>query len=123
LDVAVANAGIATWGRFWEMPVDRWRDMIDINLTGAFNTLGAAVPAMIEAGNGGSIVCISSVAGHQVAAGDGALQRRQARRRRPGQQCVDRVGALRIRVHTVHPWGVVTPMAETGSEAGQDVKR
>ena len=63
LDVVVANAGIATWGRFWEMPVDRWRDMIDINLTGVFNTLRAAVPAMIEAGNGGSVVCISSVAG------------------------------------------------------------
>jgi NAD(P)-dependent dehydrogenase (short-subunit alcohol dehydrogenase family) len=45
------------------MTVERWQYMIDINLTGVFNTLRAAIPAMIEAGNGGSIICTSSVAG------------------------------------------------------------
>src|SRR5919106_256461 len=43
LDVVVANAGVSNWGRFWEMDLDRWRDMIDINLTGVFHTLRAAV--------------------------------------------------------------------------------
>src|SRR5215217_5806455 len=32
LDVVVANAGISTWGRFWEMSEERWHAMIDINL-------------------------------------------------------------------------------------------
>ncbi len=63
LDVVVANAGIVSWGRFWEMDLDRWNDMIDINLTGVFHTLRATVPDMIAADNGGSIICTSSVAG------------------------------------------------------------
>src|SRR4051812_9935691 len=42
LDVVVANAGVSTWGRFWEMPEQRWLDMIDINLTGVWRTLRAA---------------------------------------------------------------------------------
>src|SRR5215213_1826115 len=43
LDVVVANAGICNWGRFWEMPDDQWQIMIDINLTGVWRTLKAAV--------------------------------------------------------------------------------
>ena len=41
LDVVVADAGVSTWGRFWEMPLDRWTDMVDIDLTGVFHTLRA----------------------------------------------------------------------------------
>jgi NAD(P)-dependent dehydrogenase (short-subunit alcohol dehydrogenase family) len=63
LDVVVANAGISNWARFWEMPDDQWQTMIDINLTGAWRTVKAAVPHMLSAGNGGSIITISSVAG------------------------------------------------------------
>jgi NAD(P)-dependent dehydrogenase (short-subunit alcohol dehydrogenase family) len=63
LDIVVANAGIVSWGRFWEMSPRQWQDMIDINLTGVYNTLRAAAPAMIAAGNGGSIIATSSVAG------------------------------------------------------------
>lgn len=48
LDVVVANAGICTWSRFWEMPDDQFEELIDINLTGVFKTLKAAAPAMIE---------------------------------------------------------------------------
>jgi NAD(P)-dependent dehydrogenase (short-subunit alcohol dehydrogenase family) len=63
LDVVVANAGISTWARFWEMPDEQWQTMIDVNLTGVWRTMKAAVPHMLSAGNGGSIVNISSVAG------------------------------------------------------------
>ena len=42
---------------------DGWRDVIDVNLTGAHNTVEMAIPTMIEQGGGGSIVLISSVAG------------------------------------------------------------
>jgi NAD(P)-dependent dehydrogenase (short-subunit alcohol dehydrogenase family) len=54
LDIVVANAGISSWGRFWEMTDERWQDMIDINLTGVWRTLRAAAPTMIEQGTGGS---------------------------------------------------------------------
>jgi SDR family mycofactocin-dependent oxidoreductase len=117
LDVVVANAGVSNWGRFWEMPLDRWRDMIDINLTGVYHTLRATVPAMIGAGNGGSIVCISSVAGikslpgqaHYAAAKHGVVGL--------AKSAAIELGPYRIRVNTVHPWGVSTPMALEGAEA------
>lgn len=47
--VVVANAGISTWARFWEMPDDEWQTMIDVNLTGIWRTMKASVPHMISA--------------------------------------------------------------------------
>lgn len=62
IDVLVANAGIVTYGPLAEMDAETWGTMIDVNLTGAFNTVRAAVPAMVEAGFG-RVVAISSMAG------------------------------------------------------------
>lgn len=44
LDVVVANAGICSWNRFWEMPDDQFEELIDINLTGVFKTLKRRPP-------------------------------------------------------------------------------
>ena len=63
LDVVVANAGVLSWGRLWELTDEQWNTVIDVNLTGNWRTLRATVPAMIEAGNGGSIIVVSSAAG------------------------------------------------------------
>lgn len=52
LDVVVANAGMTTAGRAWEIDLEHWRATIDINLTGAFHTVKAAVPLMIEQATG-----------------------------------------------------------------------
>ena len=60
LDVLVANAGVLSWGRLWELSDEQWNTVIDVNLTGTWRTLRAVIPAMIEAGNGGSIIIISS---------------------------------------------------------------
>ncbi len=62
LDIAVANAGIGRGGSVLEMPLKDWQDQIDINLTGVFLTVQAAAQRMVAAGNGGRIVCISSLA-------------------------------------------------------------
>jgi SDR family mycofactocin-dependent oxidoreductase len=112
LDVVVANAGISTWGRFWEMDDERWQSMIDINLTGVWRTMRAAAPAMIEAGNGGSIITISSVAGlkslpgqsHYSAAKHGVVGLTKA--------AAIELAEHRIRVNSIHPWGVESPMTE-----------
>jgi SDR family mycofactocin-dependent oxidoreductase len=111
LDVVVANAGISSWGRFWEMPDEVWRATIDINLTGAWRTFRAAVPAMIEQGRGGSLIAISSVAGikalpgqaHYTAAKHGLVGLVKA--------AAIELGPYGIRANSVHPWGVDTPMA------------
>jgi SDR family mycofactocin-dependent oxidoreductase len=60
VDIVVPNAGICAGAKTWEITTDAWREMIDINLTGAFHTVKAAVPKMIEQGSGGAIVFIGS---------------------------------------------------------------
>jgi (+)-trans-carveol dehydrogenase len=62
IDIVVANAGIWTPGALWEMTDQTWQDMIDINLTGVFNTVRFAIPHMIER-KSGSLVLISSTCG------------------------------------------------------------
>jgi SDR family mycofactocin-dependent oxidoreductase len=62
IDIVVANAGIWTPGALWEMSDETWQDMIDINLTGVFNTVRFAIPHMIER-KSGSLVLISSTCG------------------------------------------------------------
>src|ERR1700744_1010489 len=55
LDILVATAGVLGWGRVWELTDEQWDTVIGVNLTGTWRPLRAAIPAMIEAGNGGSI--------------------------------------------------------------------
>src|SRR6478735_2010534 len=70
LDILVANAGVLSWGRLWELTDEQWNTVIDTNLTGTWRTLRAVVPAMIEAGNGGSIIVVSSSAGLKATPGN-----------------------------------------------------
>jgi SDR family mycofactocin-dependent oxidoreductase len=66
IDIVSANAGISPYTgepETWNVTDERWNDVVDVNLGGVRNTIRAAVPAMIEAGNGGAIVITSSGAG------------------------------------------------------------
>ncbi len=61
LDIVVPNAGICPPGApFWEISEHEWATVLAINLTGVWNTVSVAVPPMIEAGKGGSVVLTSS---------------------------------------------------------------
>ena len=112
LDVVVANAGISNWGRFWELSDDQWLTMIDINLTGVWRTLRAAVPHMIEAGNGGSIITVSSVAGIKALPGQAHYSAAKHGVVGLTKSAAIELGEYGIRVNSVHPWGVATAMAE-----------
>jgi (+)-trans-carveol dehydrogenase len=59
-DIVVANAGVAAYKAFPELEESVWRTTIDVNLTGVYRTVKAALPWMVEAGKGGSIILISS---------------------------------------------------------------
>ena len=117
LDVVVANAGICNWGRFWEMPEDQWLTMIDVNLSGVWRAMKAAVPHMLSTGNGGSIITVSSVAGikslpgqaHYSAAKHGVVGLTKS--------AAIELGEYGIRVNSIHPWGVSTPMGEDPTTA------
>lgn len=81
LDVVVANAGIATGDAVATMSELRWRTMIDVNLTGVFNTFRAVLPHLIDRGEGGHLVATSSLvastgarnSGHYAAAKAGVV--------------------------------------------------
>ncbi|MBB5167545.1 mycofactocin-coupled SDR family oxidoreductase [Mycobacterium sp. AZCC_0083] len=61
VDIVSVNAGIFGPGSpTWDVEINQWREVIDINLTGAFTTARAVLPQMIRAGNGGAIVFTSS---------------------------------------------------------------
>jgi SDR family mycofactocin-dependent oxidoreductase len=116
LHIVVANAGISDgWVRFWEMSPQQWQTMIDINLTGVWHTLRAAAPIMIGQEMGGSIILVSSVAGlkplpaqaHYVAAKHALVGLCNA--------AALELGPFDIRVNSIHPWAVDTPMGDPGS--------
>jgi SDR family mycofactocin-dependent oxidoreductase len=60
VDIVIPNAGICAGAKTWEIAEEDWREMLDVNLTGVWHTVKAAVPQMIEQGSGGAIVFIGS---------------------------------------------------------------
>jgi NAD(P)-dependent dehydrogenase (short-subunit alcohol dehydrogenase family) len=60
IDVVVANAGVHTWGTFWETTEEEWREVMDVNVDGVWRTVKAVTPHMIERQQG-SIILIASV--------------------------------------------------------------
>jgi SDR family mycofactocin-dependent oxidoreductase len=68
IDILVANAGIWALGRLWEITEAQWQEMLDINLTGAWRSVKAVVPTMIEQKRG-AIVLTSSVNGFEAGGG------------------------------------------------------
>ncbi len=112
LDIVVANAGVLGWGRVWELTDEQWDTVIGINLTGTFRTLRATVPAMIEAGNGGSIIVVSSAAGLKATPGNGHYAASKFGLTALTNTLAIELGEYGIRVNSIHPYSVDTPMIE-----------
>ena len=112
VDIVLANAGIAPLSMH---PQDQeWQDVLDVNLTGVYNTVRIAVPSMIERGAGGAIVLTSSTAGLNGIGGEtpGGLGYTAAKHGLVGlmRAYANYLAKHRIRVNSVHPTGVNTPM-------------
>ncbi|WP_078288417.1 mycofactocin-coupled SDR family oxidoreductase [Mycobacterium sp. D16R24] len=110
IDILIANAGVLSWGRLWEMPDQQWEDIIDTNLTGTWKTVKAVVPTMITAGNGGSIVIVSSVSGLKGTPGNGAYVASKFGLTGLTKSLTIELAEYGIRVNSIHPYGVTTPM-------------
>ena len=111
LDIIVANAGIGNGGNTLDKTSEHdWQDMIDVNLSGVWKTVKAGVPHILAGGRGGSIVLTSSVGGlkayphtgHYIAAKHGVVGLMRTFAVELGQHS--------IRVNSVHPTNVNTPM-------------
>lgn len=109
-DIVLANAGIFASGKFWEIELDAWQEMIDINLTGFWNTIAATVPAMIEAGNGGSIIATSSAAGLKAVPGAGHYCASKFGVVGLTNSLAIELGEYNIRVNSIHTYGVDTAL-------------
>jgi 3alpha(or 20beta)-hydroxysteroid dehydrogenase len=109
LDVLVNNAGIANFGPITEYSHADWDKIIAINLTGVFNGIKAAIPAMMNA-KAGSIINISSTAGIRgYPALPGYTASKWGVRGLTKAVALD-VGKYGIRVNSVHPGVIRTPM-------------
>jgi (+)-trans-carveol dehydrogenase len=116
IDIVVGNQGIfSTAALTWELSDAQWHDTLDVNLTGYFELVRAVVPSMIEAGRGGSIIFTSSLLGtkgawhmsHYAAAKHGVLGL---------MQCLaHELAPHMIRVNTINPTMVFTPMIDNES--------
>jgi SDR family mycofactocin-dependent oxidoreductase len=111
LDIIVANAGIGNGGETLDKTSEEdWTEMIDVNLSGVWKSVKAGVPHILSGGRGGSIILTSSVGGlkayphtgHYVAAKHGVVGLMRAFGVELGQHM--------IRVNSVHPTHVSTPM-------------
>ncbi|MBP1162210.1 SDR family mycofactocin-dependent oxidoreductase [Rhodococcus sp. PvR044] len=111
LDIVCATAGITSSAPALDLDEQTWKTMLDVNLTGVWQTCAVAAPHLIERG-GGSMILTSSIAGlrglvgvaHYTAAKHGVvgLMRSMAKELAPH----------RVRVNTVHPTNVDTPMIQ-----------
>jgi (+)-trans-carveol dehydrogenase len=112
IDVVLTNAGVFSVGDPLTMSQQTWQDVLDVNLTGVWNTVQACLPAMVSGGNGGSIVMTSSIGGvqgllhcpHYVASKHAVIGLMRA--------LANELGPHGIRVNAVCPTNVNTPMIQ-----------
>jgi NAD(P)-dependent dehydrogenase (short-subunit alcohol dehydrogenase family) len=129
LDILVANAGIAIMGPAVEMSLADWRRQMAVNVDGVFLTVKYGIPAMRRAGNGGSVVMLSSVAGLRGSAGLAGYSATKGAVRLFAKSIALECAQARdgIRVNSVHPGIIVTPiwnkMPPGGANAGLDPHR
>ena len=118
LDVLVANAGVLSWGRLWELSDEQCNTVIDVNLTGTWRTLRAVIPAMIESGNGGSIVIVSSAGGIKATPGNGHYAASKHGLTALTNTLAIELGEYSIRVNSIHPYSIATTMIENDAMLG-----
>jgi SDR family mycofactocin-dependent oxidoreductase len=110
LDIVVANAAICIPAAWDEITPTVFKDTMDVNVTGVWNTVMASAPHMIAGGNGGAIVVVSSGAGRKVVPFGLAYTTSKHALTGMTRAFAAELGKHDIRVNSVHPGGVATPM-------------
>jgi SDR family mycofactocin-dependent oxidoreductase len=115
VDIVVANAGVVGMGLPDALDEQVYNDIVDTNLRGTWNTIAATAPSMIRRGTGGSIVLISSMQGLVGRGGDGSAATFAYAASKHGvvglmRSAANAYAQYNIRVNSIHPTGVATPM-------------
>ena len=110
LDVLVNNAGILKFAAIEQMSLRDYRQVIDVNQVGVFLGMRAVIATMKDSGRGGSIVNISSVEGIRGAPMLVAYAASKFAVHGMTKAAAVELGTYGIRVNSVHPGGIDTPM-------------
>jgi SDR family mycofactocin-dependent oxidoreductase len=116
LDVIVANAGICIPRAWDDTTPEIFRDTLDTNVTGVWNTVMVGAPHLVRAGSG-SIVVISSAAGLKVQPFMVHYTTSKFAVRGMAKAFAAELAQHSIRVNSVHPTGVNTPMGSGDMQA------
>jgi SDR family mycofactocin-dependent oxidoreductase len=116
LDVIVANAGICVPKPWDQVTPQIYEDTISTNVTGTWNTVMAGAPHLVSAG-GGSVIIISSAAGLKVQPFMVPYTTSKFAVRGMAKAFAAELGQHNIRVNSVHPTGVNTPMGSGNMQA------
>jgi len=111
LHILVNNAGILSLAGVEDTTEEEWQRVIDVNQKGVWLGMKAVVPAMRQAG-GGSIVNISSIYGLIGSGGSAAYHSTKGAVRILSKTAAAEFGPMNIRVNSVHPGIITTPMVE-----------
>ena len=111
LDVLVANAGVGLGGAAADVDDERWSRTVDVNLTGAFRFVRAAIPPLLERG-GGSIVLVSSVSALVIGTGSAAYAASKTGMLGLARSVAVDYGPRGIRANALCPGWVRTPMGD-----------
>jgi 3alpha(or 20beta)-hydroxysteroid dehydrogenase len=111
LDVLVNNAGILIFRKIAAMTLDEFRRVIDVNMVGTWLGIKAAIEPMTAAGRG-SIINVSSIEGFIGAAGLSAYSASKFGIRGITKAAARELARKRIRVNSIHPGAVGTPMVQ-----------
>jgi NAD(P)-dependent dehydrogenase (short-subunit alcohol dehydrogenase family) len=116
IDVVVANAALGFGGAAVDVSDEHWERTLEVNVTGAFRLVRAALPALVERG-GGSIVLVSSVSGLVSGTDGAAYQTSKAALLGLARSLAVDYGPRGIRANAVCPGWVVTPMGDRSMDA------
>ncbi len=122
LDVLMNNAGIFRPAQLVNTSTELWDQTVAINQTGVFLGLRTGVRAMIEAGNGGSIINTSSIAGLDGVFGSTAYGATKWAVTGMTKVVAKEVGKHGIRVNSIHPGVIATDMITDMLGDGRDEK-
>lgn len=122
LDVLMNNAGIFKPAQLLNTSTEMWNQTVAINQTGVFLGMRTVAKAMVAAGNGGSIINTSSIAGLEGGFGATAYGATKWAVTGMTRTVAKELGKHGIRVNSIHPGAIVTDMITNMLEGGRDEK-